>query len=363
MTNVGKQKIILIIGMHRSGTSALTRLINLMGFELNEQTLMPPVKDNNETGFWEHAKIANLNEKILNHFNQSWFSINKIPEIWKEDQQLQQFRDEARQILENDFSQFSHWALKDPRLCKVLPFWASLLKEMHCDVYAVCSLRNPIEVALSLKKRDKLSELRGYLLWMEYNLAAEKNTREFPRVYVNYEDILHNPIATLQYIENKLGISFPNKPETQAAKVQEFLKEELRHHCAGHQDIEKISNYFPYLAETYYLLKNPSSLAAHNLQVLDEISNKLEIFRVLCQDENNLQEQLRQQQCEMGHLHACINQIETDKRQIQLAWEETQAMLHQVESQLEQTKTYLETLQNSISWKVTAPLRKIRQLC
>src|SRR5687767_14787797 len=120
-----KQRAIVLLGMHRSGTSATTRVISLLGAHL-PNNLMPAAADN-ETGFWESHDIAVLNEEILASAGLSWDSFSAFPQSWYASDSVQGFAQRALALLHRDFSQSPLFVLKDPRFCRLIPFWRDVL--------------------------------------------------------------------------------------------------------------------------------------------------------------------------------------------------------------------------------------------
>lgn len=166
---------IVVIGMHRSGTSAVTSILEAMGCYVGvEQELLAPVVDNPK-GYWERLDVNELNEEILGHCGCEWHEVS--------DFDLSRLTDHSREHLEMKASQIvnkldSHrpWALKDPRLCCLLPLWQ---KTMRSPV-AVFINRHPVDVALSLEKRDALDLAVGVALWEKYDMAALEQLRGLP---------------------------------------------------------------------------------------------------------------------------------------------------------------------------------------
>lgn len=257
---MSKAKCALILGMHRSGTSAFTGVLKLAGFYLNDEKLLGSTHSN-EKGHWEHLGVLLINEKILSYFNSSWYDIHKLPMNWFNDPAFEELKIEARELLKNDFGNITHWALKEPRLCRLLPFWLPLLKEA-ADIYCLHIIRNPLEVAASLKKRDKMPNMRSYLLWLQYNLMAEAATRNLPRAFINYDKFLVDPISNLQRIENQAQLPFPQKLEEQASAIKEFLTSELRHHQRDLQEIHSAAPAALQLNEIYKILTKENQLTA-----------------------------------------------------------------------------------------------------
>jgi hypothetical protein len=227
---------VLVLGMHRSGTSALSRVLNLMGMDLG-QDLMPPAPDNNETGFWEHRILQWINQRTFESLGREWDSILPLPDRWWEQPQIEGFRGELREVIRSEFSKSALWGLKDPRISFMLPLWEPLLREMNCEPRCVLIFRNPIEVARSLEKRDLLPASQSYLMWLRNFIEAERGSRGLPRTMMLYESLLSDWKTVVQRIGRDLRIDWPTPIEEAAPAVEEFLRPSLRHHQADNRQL------------------------------------------------------------------------------------------------------------------------------
>ena len=219
---------IIVLGMHRSGSSALTRVLNLHGMELGSR-LMAPQKDN-ETGFWEHQDIVDLHDQILKMLNSSWDD-EILPDQWWQKRSLRPHRKQLADILLRDFSQHSLWGTKDPRMCRLLPLWLPLFDELNCRPVFVLGIRHPLEVAKSLEKRNGFSLQRGERLWIQHSLLLERSTRGFPRTIVPYERLLSDWKSVVRRVQSVLKTPWPKTPADR--EVEQFLNPAMRHHKAS----------------------------------------------------------------------------------------------------------------------------------
>jgi hypothetical protein len=220
---------VLVLGMHRSGTSALSRVLNLMGLDLGSD-LMPAAPDNNETGFWEHRVLQWINQRTFESLGREWDSVLPLPDGWMDQPQIEGFRSELKEVIQREFGKSALWGLKDPRVCFMLPFWGPLLREMNCEARCVLIFRNPIEVARSLEKRDRLPTSQSYLMWLRSLAEAEHGSRGLPRTMAMYESLLADWKGLVQRIGRDLKIAWPIPIEDATAAVEEFLQPSLRHH-------------------------------------------------------------------------------------------------------------------------------------
>ena len=220
---------LLILGMHRSGTSALARVVHILGCDL-PKTLMDP-SNSNPAGHWESLRVAELNDQILATAGSSWHDWLEFNPAWRRSPKAVEFREKARQILNDEYGSSSFFVLKDPRICRIVPFWLEILEECGIVPLVIFPLRNPIEVAASLEQRDGFDPLFGRLLWLRHVLDAELTSRGLPRVFTSYDSLLRGPYSLAAGMEQRLGMSWPRPVANAAEEIDNFLSErDHRHH-------------------------------------------------------------------------------------------------------------------------------------
>lgn len=172
---------IAVVGMHRSGTSLVARLLNLAGVDLGPKDhLMAPAKDN-EDGFWEDLRFVKLNERILNAVGGDWDVLPPAGAAGAS-QALEPMRAAAEKLIASARSN-DDWGWKDPRTSLLLPFWLSVLPELR----VVVCIRNPLEVALSLHHRNHLSYTYGISLWQAYYERILESAPEDRRLVTHHD--------------------------------------------------------------------------------------------------------------------------------------------------------------------------------
>lgn len=219
---------VIILGMHRSGTSAVTRLLNILGLELGPY-LMQPSKDN-EKGYWEHKDIVDLHDQVLAALGSSWCDTRPLPEGWQHREDISRLKQELSAVIERDFAGGPLWGFKDPRTCRLLPLWHSIFEALGVRPSFVIVHRHPEEVAASLARRDGFKREKSLLLWLEHVLDAERLTRRHPRVFITFEQVLTDWRRTAMRISDTLGIVWPVAIESRAAEAEAFITPSLRHH-------------------------------------------------------------------------------------------------------------------------------------
>ena len=244
---------LVVLGMHRSGTSALTGVLHRLGVVLGEH-LMPATEDN-PRGYWEHADIVNVHERLMATLGWGWDDIRSLPARFEESEPARAAAQELLTIAARDFSAAPLWGLKDPRLCRLLPLWSGIFAAEQVSPRYVLAVRHPLDVAASLTARDGIGTARGLLLWLGHLLDAERATRRARRIVVHYEDLVgaQGWRRVADEMADALGIVWPH---VDAASVDAFLAPELRRRRAS----DEASGPLPsWVAAVYDAFRNDNS--------------------------------------------------------------------------------------------------------
>lgn len=226
---------ILVVGMHRSGTSALARMLSLLGAALPRN--LNPAGLGNETGHWEPEAAVRLNDQILEQAESSVNDVHGPSDEWLQDPAAQAFVDRLAGLIADEYGEAPLFVLKDPRVGLLFPLWRAALAKLEIRCVAAVISRNPVEVALSLTRRQGLAgdwqswpPERGGLLWLRYNLAAEEHTRHVDRAFCDYSTLLEDWRSVARRLGDELKITWPKPIPDAAADIDGFLSPHLRHH-------------------------------------------------------------------------------------------------------------------------------------
>jgi hypothetical protein len=222
---------ILVLGMHRSGTSVSTRVVNMLGADLGTNFL-PPAADN-PVGFWEHLGAHEIHERLLAALGRSWSDISEMPDGWTELPAAQVAVDELMELCRTEFAGSSLWAVKDPRMCRLVPLWLMALERLGVRAVAMFVARDPLEVAASLKARDGWRQGESHLMWIQHLLEAEQYTRGIPRTMVGYDLLMADWRGAMERVEKDLGIAWPGEVSGVASNIDGFIDPGHRHHRAA----------------------------------------------------------------------------------------------------------------------------------
>ncbi|WP_017931046.1 glycosyltransferase [Robiginitomaculum antarcticum] len=250
--------IIVIIGMHRSGTSALTGVLTRLGASEPNNPL--PANEFNSRGYGESRGVTQLNDRMLQSVGAGW---TDLAEVTKEEERIlksENFAEEILNVIKDEYAADKIIALKDPRISRIANFWSDALKqnEAFAPKYLI-SLRHPNEVAKSLNHRDNMNLERGLALWLRYNLDAEFQTRREVRCFVRYESLLTDWEQEFSRIKKQVELRDFNVTKKTRERVDSFLSKDLKNH---ESDIERSASATELVSlseEVYEILSSAAS--------------------------------------------------------------------------------------------------------
>jgi GT2 family glycosyltransferase/glycosyltransferase involved in cell wall biosynthesis len=216
---------IVVVGMHRSGTSMLARVLNLMGASIGRPERLGPSGPDNPKGFWEREDIRDLNDRILLAADCSWDDVFGYDASSIGSEVHAGLVGQVAATL-SDIESSRPWLIKDPRLSLTLDVWGPLLE---VPVY-VLAIRHPLEVARSLQARNGFSLSLGVAMWEAYTRSALASIGEGRALVVDYATLLSNPAAQVESLLGSLeseGVSGLRKPASR--EVEAFIQQQLRH--------------------------------------------------------------------------------------------------------------------------------------
>jgi len=247
-------RAVLVLGMHRSGTSALARGLQMLGVYLGNDFLSP--KPDNPTGYWEDRNIYELNERLLAVLGLKWEDVALIDDVRWHQPEVEALRSEAVGYLESRFVSHSLWGFKDPRTIRLLPFWQSVLRRLDADEYYLVVIRNPRSVAISLLQRHGMDALTAHLLWLVYVVPYLNEIANKLFVVTDYDLVMADPGQQLERIAR--GLKIPLNDSSKAGIAQfasDFLDPNLRHSFFNESDFETTPNLRPLSREAYLWLR------------------------------------------------------------------------------------------------------------
>ncbi|MDX2345335.1 MAG: hypothetical protein QNK11_00475 [Legionella sp.] len=231
--------IIVVLGMHRSGTSAITRGLKVLGASFGHHLMPVDAGSCNPKGFWEDQDIVNLNDEVLHFLGHGYYTLEPIYPAALNLSFLADFKLRAVKLLTEKMSKIDCFALKDPRMSRLLPFWRSVFEDLKLDVKYVIASRHPMSVVQSLAKRDNFSHEKSYLLWFEHVLFGLMETQGQTRIVVDYDRMMENPKRELSRVAKALDLTLDEHHPDFIEYTQEFLDATLTHTQYKPEDLSK----------------------------------------------------------------------------------------------------------------------------
>ena len=214
-------RVIFVLGMHRSGTSAVAGLLGDLGASLPKDPM--PESPMNPKGFSESESISALDDELMNHLGSSWYDWRPFhadprhPEV-------EEFVRRAVQLFHEAFGDEDLVVLKDPRISRLVPFWQEAMRRAGREPLYLHVHRPPLDVASSLETWAGYGTAYGELLWLRYVLDAEAATRGECRTFVSYEQVLQSPWTTADRVGERLEVTWPRQDRPTDPFVDSSLK-------------------------------------------------------------------------------------------------------------------------------------------
>jgi hypothetical protein len=297
--------------MHRTGTSAVARTVNLLGADIAADLIEPG--PDNVRGYWESDSVVQIHEQLLEDLGSSSGDPLPLPDDWINTSFARLARERLAGMIESEFGESSLFVVKDPRLSKLLQLWVELLADI--DVVVVMPFRNPLEVAASLEKRDHMPLASSLLLYLTSYLKSEIASRDCPRCFVNYAHVLGDWRVLESRLRSILGSQLPRLDERRSLEISRYLAPDLRHHHHDRGELARRHEIPGIVGDLYDLLTEAEAggNAASLSRAFDELSRSADGMAALFRD--------------------------------------------LVRSERAERKAF----ENSTSWRVTAPLRWLKQ--
>lgn len=217
--------VFVIAGMHRSGTSLVARVVNLLGVSLGDPAHLMEAKPDNPSGFWESRPIATFNDDLLAELGGRWDDPVVPDDGWERRPGLEGWPERAARLITDEFPSGGMIGWKDPRTSLLLPFWRRVVHVRR----VVVVIRDPREVAASLQARDGVTSEQAADLWLKYNVTA---LRDSPgAVVVRYSAFFEDLEGTVTSLAAALEL--PPAPSSVLAEIAGFFDGGLRHHRGG----------------------------------------------------------------------------------------------------------------------------------
>lgn len=255
-----RKTAVIVAGMHRSGTSALARTVNLLGVDLPEQLV--PGFSGNDLGHWEPEEVVAIHDAMLSVAGSDVNDVVGFDPAWLDTDSAREFKQRIVHFLELSFSRAANIAIKDPRICLFLPVWQDAMDRLGIDAVYMLPYRAPAEVAASLTRRQGRAfpdsvwpPERGGLLWLRHLAEAERHTRGRRRAFLSFDKLLADWRSKMRRVGDQLAFAWPAGLEANAPAIDAFLDRQHKHEAQA--GLDPLPELAPYLDDLRHLEAEP----------------------------------------------------------------------------------------------------------
>lgn len=228
LDNAQARSVLVVLGMHRSGTSLAARLTQLFGARLGDR-LLPPQPDNPE-GFYEDVDVVALNTAILRAAKGAdWHSLDWLDEQFVNGSGVPTIDDlgaQVKALTQSRLTELGFWAFKDPRTLRTLRIWLRAFASLGVDVKFLVVFRRPEAVCSSLARRDGMMPEQAALLWLLHYLEPWPVLEPQRLAFVDYDDLLAAPDASMERAGRQLGLKLDDGAHTE---LEGAVRRDLNH--------------------------------------------------------------------------------------------------------------------------------------
>jgi hypothetical protein len=231
---------VVVLGVGRSGTSAITRGLGALGVELGNR-LRGATRLKNPTGFYEDTDLLRINKRLKRILDVRGDSVRLLEPDWWQQPEVRKLQEDAVATIHRRFGDCPLWGYKYARTLRFMPFWAEAFEAATVDARYLMAIRNPLSVARSRARLDpwRGTQEQSDLEWLVNVVPYFRQVRERPFVVVDFDLFMADPAAQLQRVAHALDL--PIGAETEAAVRtfgNEFLDPSLRHSRHGSDDLD-----------------------------------------------------------------------------------------------------------------------------
>lgn len=213
------KKLVFVVGAGRSGTSSITRALQVLDVDLGV-ALMPANPEFNRKGYFEDLDVLDFNRRLLEEIGSVWHDLSPIDSLSFKRHEL---RSRCLDLLARKLDGRPLFGIKDPQITRIIPFWSGVAAQLGVVDYYVIALRHPLSVARSLSRYSGFSIARCFEIWFVFTLQALVDSVSGRRVVVSYENILGKPAVEVSRIADAIAVSFDRSSALFRTYSEDFL--------------------------------------------------------------------------------------------------------------------------------------------
>ncbi len=339
----------VVLGMHRSGTSVITRSLHVLGGDTGNNLMEPWI--DNPKGYWEDKSIVDLNNEMLDFLGMDWSHLRRLDKsdiIYLEEAG---FLAKAEKLINSRLDKFSSFVVKDPRIAGLIKFWQGVWERGNYRTDFVLAIRNPYSVVNSLVKRNEMPPVQGVLLWLGHTLELLSGSAGFTRVIIDYDRLLGNPEQELRRVAD--GLSREVEKNELSVFINEFIDLTLRHELIVNDNPDETDEMFCLASEVYQaLLQSIDEERALDgewlLHKLDDWEQRFRQFSNVLEGVDSMQCELKKQSADIYSMEGTIESMQQTIDSMESTQRSEVARIKYLEDQLYRSNKDMEYAQNLV---------------
>jgi hypothetical protein len=224
-----RRRLIVVLGMHRSGTSLCANVLAALGVDMAEAPGPSPA---NARGHWERSRLCDLHDEIFALHGGAWTGAGHnlaLPNAWRTTPGLAGVENRIVEYMARVLASAGLAGFKDPRTARLLPLWDDLFDRLAVEPRFIFCVRDPAQVARSLEARDQSARAEGEYRWLIYNAHGMHGLGTRPVRIIPYEDWFTKPLVTAERLARWVYPDRAPSTETLQALMAGVLDPALRH--------------------------------------------------------------------------------------------------------------------------------------
>lgn len=362
------RQAIFVLGPHRAGTSAVAGLLVRLGVR-PPRTLMPANADN-PLGYWESLAACEFHDRLLRAAGSRWDDFTPLELSHLPSDTVAALDGECRRVLRNEFEDAPSFVIKDPRVCRFVPFWLRVLAGEHVSAAGVLVLRSPGEVVRSLATRNGFGPELSLLIWLRHTLDAERHTRGIRRTFVRYRDLLDRWQAVAHRLSEDLDLVAAGGSAISDTDVAGFLNPSLCHYpiALDVPDVPPLVSNWTQKAWTALTSLAHADRGRHAevLRALDDVRRELDEHTSVGGLVDRMHRELRTRIEDLERKHQVLREqaeaLEQDRQAIHRHSATVERQRDELQGRVAALEQRVDALLGSASWRVTAPLRAVYRI-
>ena len=365
-------QIVFITGMHRSGSSALSRAMSTLGIDHSDNLMR--ASEDNVKGYWEDEDFVTFNDDLLRQTGQLWDEPKLInPEEFIALAETQGTK--ACSLLKSKAKNKEIICLKDPRLCNLIPFWRKVCQDNEIKCSFIASHRNPLPTACSIHKRDSIGTEKALSIWCTYYINLLENLSPNELLIINYDNLISNTRNEIKALSAFLNRQInENRFKTYS---EHFLDKNLRHYQQSPPEASPIEttsrkvnillkNFNPNAINYEIELKSALAVARRSLiEANQDLSSKSTaskfkgLFAIHYKKSEEHQNEIRKLKQDIQTLHSWINQNKEQILATKNELERVKRLRQSSRKRYQDAMNEFDDLTRTIWWQLSAPLRVV----